>query len=138
MWVTANDQHIHVDDMTEDHVRNTLKVILRRAHEGRVWALQPRTGGLRHYTKEALVAKVTVTKQPPKPVDPWAGIESVTLTIEVEEIKALRALINWVSGDTVGQKAVMNIWRALNDAGIPNAGETDQKLLQSQYIEFKR
>lgn len=122
--------------MTEQHVRNSLKLILRYAHEGRVWALSPKTGGLRHYKKEDIVAKVTVVKEVPPPVDPWAHIQSVTLTLDVEEIKALRDLVGSVGGASVGRKATTQIWDALNAAGIPL--QSDQQLIGNPSLEFRR
>lgn len=126
VWVTKDDRCIHVDDMDEDHVRNALKLILRRAHEGRIWAIKPETGGLRHYNKENFVARVEVKKVPPKVLDVYDTISSIKLELSTEEAKALIAVYHHnIVGNSVGTKAYRGIVEALYEAGLPNV--SDQK-----------
>lgn len=94
VWVTNLGERVHIDDMSNQHVRNALKLILRKAHEGKIWAISPLTGGLRHYNKGASqMAKVTVKKEEPKPVNKWDTVESVILVLDKNEAKYLRDLI---------------------------------------------
>lgn len=118
-WVTAENKHIHVDDMTERHVRNTLKCILRHAHAGKVWAVSPLTGGLRHYYKgDKQVATATVTKEVQKAKSVFDGVTDIALTLSVEEAKALHAISRHVVPDTVGGKAIASVGKAIVEAGL--------------------
>lgn len=139
IWVTKDDRRIHVDKMSVDHVRNTLKLILRLAHEGQVWAISPETGGLRHYTKETIVAKATVTKVPPKVVSAYENINSITLEITPEEAKALVAVGRHTYPDTVGGKALNDIKNVLLNAGL-SSEDQDITWAGSSFsgVRFKR
>lgn len=134
VWVTKDDQRIHVDDMSVDHIRNTLKLILRLAHGGEVWAISPKTGGLRHYTKEAIVAKATIERAVPKVVSAYEGITNIQLEITVEEAKALMAVSWHTRPDTVGGKAIHNMGAVLLQAGLTREDQD----IESAAIVFKR
>lgn len=104
IWVTADNRCVPVDDMTESHVRNTLKCILRHAHDGKVWAISPKIGGLRHYNKgDQNVAQVTVKKEAPKAVSKWDEVESVTLVLTKTEAQALEKHIGGLPAGGWGQ-----------------------------------
>lgn len=133
IWITADNRRIPIDDMEEDHVRNTLKCIMRKAHEGRIWALKPSTGGLRHYSKEAMMAKATVTKVVPKPVSPYEGISHIDLQITVEEAKALIAAGDHTYTGTVGGKAFQGIAKVLREAGL---AREDQDIVWNPNMAF--
>jgi hypothetical protein len=93
VWITANNRRMYVDQMTETHVRNTLKCILRHAHEGKVWAISPISGGLRHYKKgDRNVATVNVQREPVKPVNAWDEVDQLTITLNTREAKAILAM----------------------------------------------
>lgn len=130
VWVTAKDKHILVDDMTESHVRNTLKCILRHAHDGKVWAISPDTGGLRHYNKgDPNVAIVTVKKEEPKVVNKWDGIESINLALTKREAQGLLA----VAGKGFGGGPLHDIYMSLEHLAVDNPARAD---LSSGFVKF--
>lgn len=138
VWVTKDDRRLNINDMSETHVRNTLKLIMRRAHEGRIWAIKPSTGGLRHYTKEEIVASVTVKKIPQAPKDAYDDVSEITLVISVEEAKALHAVAYHTEQNTVGGKALYGISLALNRQGLPRVEDQDVLGGLTRPISFKR
>lgn len=138
VWVTKDDRRLNIDDMSETHVRNTLKLIMRRAHEGRIWAIKPSTGGLRHYTKEEIVASVTVKKTPKAPKDIYDEVSEITLVIGAEEAKALHALAYHTVADTVGGKALLGIRQALSNQGLPYMYDQDIVNGLNRPINFTR
>lgn len=138
LWVTKDNRRLDIDDMSENHVRNALKLIMRYAHEGRVWALAPSTGGLRHYTKEEIVASVTVKRTPKAPKDIYDEVSEITLVIGAEEAKALHALAYHTVGDTVGGKALLGIRQALSNQGLPYTYDQDIVNGLNRPINFTR
>lgn len=124
--------------MSENHVRNALKLIMRYGHEGRVRAISPQTGGLRHYTKEEIVATVTVKKIPQVPKDVYDDVSEITLVISVEEAKAIHAVAYHTVGDTVGGKALLGIRQALTKQGLPYTYDQDIVNGLTRPISFKR
>ena len=115
VWVTKLGERVHIDDMSNQHIRNALKLILRIAHEGQVWALSPTTGGLRHYNKGApQMAKATVKKEDPKPMNKWDTVESVTLVLDKNEAKALQSVL----GAQPAGSATSSIFQVMYKQGL--------------------
>ena len=115
VWITAEGRRTNIDDMDETHVRNTLKMIMRHARAGQVWAISPKTGGLRRYNKGApKVAKATVKKEAPKPVNPWDTVENVTLTLDKNEAQYLHKLI----GNQPRTQQSQSIYGAFTQQGL--------------------
>ena len=49
IWIGNYGDRIPIDQMSDRHMRNTLKLIMRRAREGYNWRISPKTKGLRFF-----------------------------------------------------------------------------------------